>query len=333
MNAKRTEKTRPTLITIAAVVLAALAFVLLAFAASTPPPQFQGRAVGPGNAELHTAIIPNTVIYLNRSQSGGTYVPEYVTLNNSSTLTKLPTTLTVVAASCRWVIVQNLTAASSPQSAFHNVQYRNVTSANASGTVQAKGITTAFKACGANAYFVNYVYWTYSIYRFASTGLGLNESISLTSFSKWPSTATGPANVTATLGPNSVAQFIVASNLTAFTLVIQPTVTGATTCDVTGQVCSYPQYTYVSSSDAANVTKLSKVVFNATDKLLASSATYENWTVGFNTTTLSVNTAIGGFFASSNSFFQMVFVTFWWAWVVGLLAAAVIVAVVTRRRR
>jgi hypothetical protein len=282
--------------------------------------------------ELEPAVIPaalaDTAIDLNRSQSSGTYVAEYVVLNNSTTLTALPAALTVAASTCKWVTVENLTEAAKPSSSFHNVEYANATVANGSGTVVTH--SDSFKVCGGSGMWINFVYWTFSIYEFSSTGLGVSSTVTLGGFSDWTGTTVAPANLSATIGPSAVAQFIVASNET-FTATFPALVNGPTSCDFSGQLCSYTQYSYVSAADALNVTKSHTVAFTKASGLLVAAA-YENWTVGYSSATVSTNTGVGGFFAGTDSVFQEVFVQFWYLWIVGLLVVALIVGMARNRK-
>lgn len=332
MNAGETKKSaRHTPIYLMAGAILAVFLVLVTGAFVGGAGQLRGATPDQGNAHLSPFVIPNTVIYLNRSQSAGTYISEYVSLNNSTTLTKLPATLTVVAATCRWVTVMNTTASANPNTIFHNVQYRNVTATNATGTVLAHGTTTSFKICGAAQAWVNYIYWSYSVYRFSAPTLGQNATMTVGAFASWPGTSTGPANVTATIGPKTTAQFLISTNLTTFTAVLPKSATGATTCDVTGQICSYPTWSFVSAADLANTSTSNTIVFSTASGLRVSAA-YENWTVGYKETNVSANTQLGGFFASTGADFQSVIVTWWWA-ILFVLLILIIVAYAMKDRR
>jgi len=314
-------------ITVAATALAVLIVVVSALLIGGSGAT-RGAAPGAESSHFEPFALPTTTIDLNRTQTAGTYVNEFVTLNNSTTLTKLPVSLTVTASTCDWVTVENFTTAASPKSVFHNVQYANESAANASGTVLSHG--DSFKVCGGAGVWVNFVYWTFSIYRFASTGLDVNSTVGLGGFSDWSGTTVAPANVTTTIGPSSVAQFIVASNET-FTATFPSSVNGPTSCDFSGQICSYAQCSYVSAADALNVTKSHTVAFTKSSGLLVTAA-YENWTVGYYSATVSANTGVGGFFVGTDSFFQEVFVQFWYLWVVGLLVVALLVGMARNRK-
>ncbi len=315
------------LITGAATVLAVLIVVVSALLIGGSG-GVRGAAPGSESSHFEPFLLPTTTIDVNRSQSAGTYVNEYVTLNNSTTLTKIPVSLTVTASTCKWVTVENLTAAASPKSVFHNVEYANETAANASGTVLSH--SDSFKVCGGAGVWINFVYWTFSIYDFSSSGLGVNSTVTLGGFSDWAGTTVAPGNVSATIGPSAVAQFIVASNET-FTANFPALVNGPTSCDFSGQLCSYTQYSYVSSADALNVTKSHAIAFTKASGLLVTAA-YENWTIGYSSATVSANTGVGGFFAGTDSFFQEVFVQFWYLWIVGLLVIALIVGMARNRK-
>jgi len=290
----------------------------------------RGGTPAVGLAEnLVPAALPSTAIDLNRSQSAGMYTPEYVTLNNSTSLVRLPALLTVTADTCKWVVVENLTTSASPASPFHNIEYANETADNASGTVLSHA--DAFRVCGGSGVWINFVYWTFSIYEFSATGLGVNATVTLGGFSDWGGTTVAPANVSARIGPDSVGKFTVASNLT-FIATFEATVNGPNSCDYTGQVCSYTQYSFVSAADSANVSKSPRVVFSHASGLLVTGA-YENWTVGYSSATISDNTGVGGFFADTSSFFQEVFVEFWYLWIVGLLGIGLVASVARRKGR
>jgi hypothetical protein len=285
-------------------------------------------------SQIHPAAIATTTIYLNRSQSSGTYVHEYVNLNNSTTLTAIPATLTVAASSCKWVTVDNLTLAANPASVFHNVQYNNVTAANASGTVKAGTATTSFKACGGSAYWVNYVYWTYSIYQFSTTTLLVNGTLTVGTFSDFPGTSAAPKAITANFSKNSEVSVKIPSNLTSFTVTFPSPVNGSSTCTYYGS-CTYPQYTYASAADGLNTSTSRSIVFSTASGLRVTAA-YENWTVGYTVATLSSYSGAGLFFSQTGNFFEEWFVGVWYVWILVLLIVIAIAAVVSggkRRRR
>lgn len=301
------------------------------------------RGAAPGST--HAAVVmpastPVTQIYVNRSQTSGTYVNEYVTLNNSSTLTKIPSGVITVksATDCRWVTVQNLTTNAIPVSVFHNVQYRNVTSANASGTLTAGTSVTSFKICGGTANWVNFVYWTFGVYNFVTSTLPVNGTAKV-AFGAYPGTTATPASLSLAFGTKGAISLKVASNL-SFQIVFPTSVNGATTCDFTQQVCSFPQYTFASGSGVVGTSTFANTTGTITYGTVGSSlgfakvsAQYANWTLGYSTTNISANTAVGGFFAATQGFFQTWFVNFVWVWVILLLLVIAIAAILMSRRR
>ncbi len=327
------KRARLGLISAAAAVFAVLVLVVVSMAFAPVAGAGAPRSNTPAQLAPSVALpaaLANTAIDLNRSQSAGTYVPEYVTLNNSTTLTLLPAALTVVASTCRWVTVANLTAPAIPASVFHNVEYRNATKANASGTVLANGAGISFKACGGNGYWVNYVYWTFSIYQFSTTSLATNGTVKVT-FGDWPGTTTGAAPVSAPFGTSYAFKVTVSSNLT-FTVALPQQTNSSTTCDVTGQVCSFTRYTFSAAADSANTTSSATIAFSVASGLRVTAA-YENWSVSYTSAAISANTGIGGFFFVSDSFFQEVFVQFWYLWILFLLIVITVAAVASSKRR
>ena len=294
-----------------------------------------GAGLAPGSSPSQaasTGFVPfalaNTAIDLNRSQSAGTYAPEYVTLNNSTTLTELPAALTVTAATCKWVIVANYTAPSVPASVFHNVQFHNVTTGNDTGTTTDSG--HGFKICGGTGIWINYVYWTYSVYQFNTTSLGTNGTAAV-KFGDYPGMTSGPAAVSVPFGTDYAIKLTVATNLT-FTVTLPEQTNSSTSCSELGQVCSFTRYTFSAAADSANTTTSSVISFTAASKLLVVAA-YENWTVSYTSASISANTGVGGFFGSANTVFQTYVVQFWYLWIVGLLVVALVAAIASKRRR
>ena len=349
---ERSKSARLRRTTAAAAVIAVFAVLLVGLSGVYAGGAGLARGSSPGQ-ETSTGFVPfalaNTAIDLNRSQSAGTYAPEYVTVNNSTTLTKLPAVLTVTAATCKWIIVANYTAPSVPASVFHNVQFRNVTTGNDTGTTSDSG--HGFKICGGTGIWVNYVYWTYSIYQFSTTSLGTNGVVTV-AFGDYPGMTTGPAAISAPFGSGPVTsygpgvpppvcpaggcqgaglQLIVATNLT-FTVTLPFQTNSSTSCSELGQVCSFTRYTFSAAADAANTSASNVIAFTAASKLLVTAA-YENWTVSYTSASVSADTGVGGFFAGSSSLFQQVVVQFWYLWVVGLLIVALVGAIASKRRR
>ena len=301
-----------------------------------------GAGLAPGSSPSQaasTGFVPfalaNTAIDLNRSQSAGTYAPEYVTLNNSTTLTKLPAALTVTAATCKWVIVANYTAPSVPASVFHNVQFRNVTTGNDTGTTSDSG--HGFRVCGGTGIWINYVYWTYSVYNFAATGLAINGTLSVSNFSDYPGLTVRPANFTENISAQYPVQLAVASNLTYFTVGLPSVVYGSTSCSFGGQACTQTEYVYVAATNSVNSTTRSQIEFEkqgscpATQPktgpacvVLAAPAAYDNWSASWSALSLNKDTAVGGFFASSDSWLTEIIGNYWPIWVA--LATILIIA-------
>ena len=318
-------------ITAAAAVLAVLVLVVTSMAFA--PVAGAGAVRGNTPAQISPSVVlpsalANTAIDLNRSQSAGTYVNEYVTLNNSTTLTKLPAALTVVASTCKWVIVANLTEAASPASVFHNVQFHNVTTGNDTGTTSDSG--HGFKVCGGTGIWINYVYWTYSIYQFNTTSLGTNGTATV-KFGDYPGMTTGPATVSAPFGTTYAIKLTVATNLT-FTVTLPFQTNSSASCSELGQVCSFTRYTFSAATDTANTSVSNTIAFTAASKLLVTAA-YENWTVSYTSASIGANTGIGGFFAGSSTIFQTYVVQFWYLWILGLLGVALVAAIASKRRR
>ncbi len=318
-------------ITAAAAVLAVLVLVVTSMAFA--PVAGAGAVRGNTPAQISPSVVlpsalANTAIDLNRSQSAGTYVNEYVTLNNSTTLTKLPAALTVVASTCKWVIVANLTEAASPASVFHNVQFHNVTSGNDTGNLADKG--SGFKVCGGTGVWINYVYWTYSVYQFSTTTLATNGTATV-KFSDYPGMTTGPSSVSAPFGSNYALDLTVATNLT-FTVTLPYQTNSSATCADLGQVCSFTRYTFSAATDTTNTSASNVISFTVASKLLVTAA-YENWTVSYTSASISANSGVGGFFESANTLFQQVVVQFWYLWILGMLVVALVGAIASHPKR
>ncbi|MHB8351131.1 MAG: hypothetical protein ACYDFT_00305 [Thermoplasmata archaeon] len=282
------------------------------------------------------AVVPftelATELNISRSQSGaGTYVPEYVAFNNSSTLNKLPFFGTAING-CRWVTIENLTAPSAPKSPFHNVQYVNVTAANASGAIDAHQWQTSFRLCAGSAAWINYAYWTYGVYDFTTTGLVPSATATVT-FGAYPGTTAVPSTLTPSL---STVSLTIASNL-SFSISFPSPVNSATTCDATGQICHYQAYSFVSASltGTSTVNTTGTITYGklgtVTGYALVSAA-YANWTAGYTNATVQANTAIGGFFSAGGSFFNQWIMQFWYLWFLVILVL-VIVALAARGGR
>ncbi len=330
---ERTEgkSARLGLITAAAAVIAVLALLLSGLGALPGgAPAGGGAARAGAQVAVHPAATPATQLYINRSQSSGTYVPEYVTFNNTTTLNRLPYSATT-GNGCRWVTIGNLsTTLGTP--AYHEVDYRNVTTANASGTIKAHQYTPSFDACYGNAYWVNYVYFTLSYYQFRDQGLpaGVNTTLTVT-FGKWPGASAAPASVTYSISKNGVAVLRVASNLT-FNVTATKTFAGATSCVDGGQVCSYSQYTFSTWANSSTTNSSDPLKFG-TDGLALISAGTVFWNVSYANSSVSANTQIGGFLVTTGGLLETAIFGFWWAIVLVLIVIVGVAWATSGRRR
>jgi hypothetical protein len=318
---KERRVSRAFVVTAAAAVIAVFALLLtVALAPIGAPASSQSGA--------RVAVVGDTTIYLNRSQGTApystteNYVGEFVSLNNSSTLTRIPTTLTVAASSCKWVAVENL---STTVDTFDSVLYVNVTSGNATGTSVVAGTfaapatLSAFKACGGSAYYVNYAAQAYHVYNFAAPTLTIRTNATLSKATYPGATTSTKATEYAIAAKGTLSLKIPAHE--SFDLSFLAVVDGPTSCDVTGQICSYPTATFVSATNGANVTASPDLTFFAAN---STASAYSNWTLEYKSGTASANTPIGGFFADSRSAFVSYVVDLWYVWIVALLVVAVI---------
>ena len=323
-----TESARPNgrrlqTITAAAAVFAALLVVIVSALLVGGSGAIRGAAPGVEDSHLGSFALPTTTIDLNRSQTSGTYVSEFVSLNNSTSLTRIPVSLTVTAGSCRWVRVANVTAPSVPASIFHNVEFHNVTTANGTGSTHDLG--TGFRVCGGTGLWLNYVYWTFGSYGFTTSTLSVNGTIGV-QFGDWPGTSFGPSRLNVSFGSKSAVQLIVASNL-SFQVALPLVVTGPPSCDFTGQICTETQDRFIAAAGPTATNATGTLVFGAFGNVTGYSrqtATYSNWSVGYNSTTVGADTPIGGFFGHADGVLSDVFLTYWYGWV----AVAIVVILV-----
>jgi len=330
------QKSRALGITVAAAVIAVVASLLLtgglsALGAHSP------TSATPTQSGLRADVIATTTIYVNRSQGTApystteSYVGEFVSLNNSSTLTRIPVSLTVTASTCKWVSVLNL---STTVDTFDSVVYLNVTSANATGTATVSGTfaapatVTAFKACGGNAYWVNFGVQAYHIYNFAATSLTLPTNATLSKATYPGATTSTKTTEYALAAKGSLSLKIPAHE--AFDLSFPAYVNGSISCDLTGQICTLPQDSFVSAANGGNVSKTPDLTFFAGN---STASAYSNWTLSYKSGTASANTYIGGFFADAQGGFESYVVDLWYVWVLGLLVLAVGVLLVRSGRR
>ncbi|HZY70859.1 MAG TPA: hypothetical protein VFF67_07795 [Thermoplasmata archaeon] len=287
------------------------------------------HAVGSGG--ILPAAIGAAQLYVNRSQSSGTYVKEFVSLNNSSTLTPLPLNggSPTTFHGCEWVTVVNATVT---VDTFHVVRYAKVTTGNGTGTVVVGLAKTSFDACAGSAYFVDYTMWTYSIYDFTAKVLGINSTLDV-AFDRYPGSLGYPTNVSLVIGPKTVAQLKAPTNI-SFNVTANP-VNGTTTCTASSlsQVCSYPRWTLSEWTQAASGTAVTGNPFEVggTTGLTPVGATYSNWSVIYTETNVSANTATGIFFLEAGSWLNTIFVQFWYLWV--LLVVGIVVYALARGGR
>ncbi|HZY92221.1 MAG TPA: hypothetical protein VFG07_05565 [Thermoplasmata archaeon] len=309
-----------------ATVIAAIALLAssgIAGGLANPEPHGEGRVT----SLLTPLVIPSTTIFLNRSQPSGTYVGEFVSLNNSSTPTRLPVALTVVASSCRWVSVLNTTTR---VDSFHSVLYAEVTVGNNTGTVLAGIATTTFKVCGGQAAFVDFTYWTFTDYGFAAPSLGLKSNLTLVWF-QFAGHAKAFVNRTFPIGGGFSVSLQMGTN-ESFEVDFPKVATGAASCNSIG-ACTTPSWTFSTAAignPATNSSLVPQLTFYQ-----PTSASFQNWTAVYVETNASSTTSSGFFFVPTVNFLTLVFVDFWWAWVLLVLALVVVAAVWNggRRRR
>jgi len=323
-----TRKSRAFVVTAAAAVIAVFALVLTGGLSALDAHGPTGTASHQSGLRVDT--IGATDLYLNRSQGTApystteSYVGEFVSLNNSSTLTRIPTLVTVKSATdCRWVTVLNL---STKIDTFDSVVYLNVTGANATGagiiagSFSSPATKVSFNACGGSAYYVNFGAQAYHIYNFAATTLGLAANVTQTKTTYSGATVSTASIVYSLAAKGTLTLKIPAHE--AFDLTFPAYVNGSTTCDVTEQICSYPSDSFVSATNGANVTKTGALTFFASN---STASAYSNWTIDYKSGTASADTIVGGFFGDVSSGFTSYFVDLWYVWVVALLGVAVVV--------
>ncbi|MFI5417810.1 MAG: hypothetical protein ACHQ2Y_02780 [Candidatus Lutacidiplasmatales archaeon] len=311
-------------ITGVATVIAAIALLILSgVVGSVPPSETHGER---RSSALFTPFaIPSTTIFLNRSQSSGTYVGEFVSLNNSSTPTRLPVSITVVASSCRWVSVLNTTTR---VDSFHSVLYAEVTVGNNSGTVLAGIATTSLKVCGGQAAFVDFTYWTFADYAFFAPSLALKSNLTLVWF-QFAAHAKAFVNRTFPIGGGFAASLQMGTN-ESFEVDFPKTVSGAASCNSIG-ACVTPSWTFSTAAignPATNSSLVPQLTFYQ-----PTSASFQNWTAVYAETNASSTTPSGFFFVPTVNFLTLVFVGFWWAWILLVLVLVVIAAAWSGARR
>lgn len=332
-------KTRPTfslaaLFATALLAVVVLAMVLLALAPASassraaPVAGSVGAWTEGASAGISPATIPATTIYLNLSESGTTqYYREYVTLNNGTTLYRLPY---VDTASAAWVTVANV---STSEGTFHSIEYAQATTGNDTGTVIATQDHTGFELLGGNQYWIDYQYWTFNIYVVSAPSLGEKTNLNVT-FGDWPGHTTGPAALEVPIGGGNVASLKVSDNVTVGLLAAR-NVTEQTGCNLDGTICTYDAWNFTGWQN--------KTASPASDPLDIGSATgepapaggYDNYTLIYTNSTYSTSTGIGAFFVATSSALTLIFLDFWYVWllVIVLLVAYAYGRSKSRRRR
>lgn len=327
---------------LAVLVLSLLAGSLLLGVAAAPS---AAGATSAGHVSAAVAAPSDTEIYLNRSQDDApgtatyaTYPNEFVTLNNTTTLTKIAgtsglTTLTVAASTCKWVTIANDSIAINATASILAV---NVTAANASGTVDLKGSDASplsggdsFKACGGSAYWINYVVQAYHIYDVAAPTLGVAAKAVLV-WTEYSDSTESHLNQSISIAAAGTLTLKVPAK-EALELELPSLVNGTKACTSDGQVCSYPQYAFESATLSTNVTTSYLLHFSAAN---STGYAYSNWSALYSKTTVSADTPIGLFGSDFYTVFTAIFVVYWYLWVVVLLLLVVVAAVVhTGHRR
>ncbi len=301
------------------ILLAASVLLLSASPASAAP-----AAPGP-TASAAPAAIPANTAYLNLSESGTTYYHEYVTENNTSTIYRLPLVFT---GKFVWITVLNLTTA---EGTFHSINYAQVTAANDSGTVVATEAQSGFEIRALNQYWVDYTYWTYSIYGISAPTLSY-DGFSATgtfraTFGHYPGMTVGPAPINFTMNSSTIYDLKVSSNLTV-SIVAPSSLSVPTGCTAFGVHCVTMVWDFEEWSNASvgTVTSGETLTLGGSGFTVKAGA-YNNYTAVYYEPLNETGTnGTGGFIlAQSISVFDEVFVQFWYLWVlliVGLLAYA-----------
>jgi hypothetical protein len=312
-------------ITGAATVFAVLFLLLLTAAPPTATGLPHGEVPGASASAVRTALAvpdatPATQIYINRSQTSGSYVAEYIQLNNSSTLHAIPYSLTSIDG-CRWVQVVNESTA---VGTFHAVVYNNVTKSNGTSMIVAQNWQSAFDVCAGAAVWVNYDYWTYGIYDFSTATLGASGKITVT-FGKYPGSTAIPNPIVVGFDNDESLALKVSSNLT-FTVAFPLFANSTNVSTSTGG--SHFEYEFVSATyvEGTTVNKTGTVVFGKGYASLAS-ATWSNWSIAYTNTTVTFTTPTGAFILEFDNFWQTWIVDYAVYWIFGIIIAVVLLAV------
>lgn len=322
MQAGTRTKGRLGLITGAAAVIAVLAVLLLG---GLSVPSVSPSSAGPAaSSHARPFVIPATTIFVNRSQTGGTYIYEAITVNNSSSLVQLPHSFTGVNG-CRWISVVNLTT---NLDALDAVSYVNVTGANNSGTALAKNaLTTGFDICGGHQAWVNYQKFSFDIYTFSFATLGANANLTFVNYSSGGAVITVNKNFTILAG-GSVALKVWTNE--TFTVRYPASATGTLSCSVFG-VCTTPSWAFTSASTALPI---ANTTTKTTAKFLSIGSTgYRNWTVYYTESNATSTTGGGAFVVAVGGFWTTWIVPFWWAWTLLIIAIVVVAAASASRHR
>ena len=291
--------------------LGALLLLVVSSAGSTAAAPVRPQSAA---APLPSAAIPPTQINLNLSESGASYYPEYFTLNNTSTVYKLPYTLT---SRFSWVTVLNL---SRSLGNFHSINYAQVTTGNDSGAVVASIGQAGFEARGGSAYWVDYTYWTYTIYGISAPTLnqnGFNAQGSFEAvFGHYPGHTSGPANFTFQLNGTTSYDLKVSSNLTVEFLA-PSTVSLAGGCTAFGAHCITLVWDFESWNSGSTVESSATSLSLGGTGLPITAAAYQNYSAVYHDPINETGTSGtgGAFIAAGISAFNLVFLQFWYVWV------------------
>ena len=291
-------------LTVLLAVLAALLFLVSSFGSATAAaPAMEGNSA----VSLPSAAIPTTQINLNLSESGTSYYPEFVTLNNTSTIYRLPY---VVTSRFSWVTVLNLSRAEGP---LHSINYAQVTAANDSGTVVASSAQTGFEARGGQAYWVDYTYWTYNIYGFSAPGVAVAVNLHI-SFGDYPGHTTGPANLTVPVGGGNFLSVKVSDNVTVSVLAPRE-LSQLGSCGFAGTVCNEELWNLTGWKNSSSTPSADPLLLGGTSGLKIPLGGWDNYTAVYAASNTTTSTGTGSFILATESVLSSVFLTWWYLWV------------------
>lgn len=339
-GAGRTKGLRLSLITAAAAVLAVL--VLLLASSVTSPVGVPASLGAPVAVAVDPAAAATEGYWVNQSQVVGTggsqvapYHVVYISLNNSTTLHKLPYADTGTNGHV-WVTIENLTV-NINKAPLAQLQYTNVTASNASSTVLAGLTKTSFYLAAGGAAWVNYVQWTYIAYRFTFVAPNLPATPA--------STTTGSVvlvNYTYSghkeVWTNESIAFNWGASLTlyeadnmSFYLRLPAQVVGT-------NLSTSPQYgktvTPVWNFHAVIQQTPDSFTFksNLVNVTASGSEGWANYTTSYTETNATSYSGGGLFYSYTLAFFQF-FVTYWWLTVILVIGIAFVAVVATSGRR